>query len=177
MAALAERAEPPELDAREAAVVLPMPPPDVIHMSPRAGPAGGAAAARTPIPAPRVAPGSSVASVYKHRDAGAAGAVTATRVEELLHYQTDAPVVSPSTGLPMPKIPRGRSADDVYAPANAGGLDPTERLNQLSRPPSSNALEGLDEDAGQFVHTTVATPDKARPQVARTLAGVKQPLW
>ena len=50
MAALAERAEPPELDAREAAVVLPMPPPDVIHMSPRAGPAGGAAAARTPIP-------------------------------------------------------------------------------------------------------------------------------
>ena len=50
MAALAERAEPAELDAREAAVVLPMPPPDVIHMSPRAGPAGGAAAMRTPIP-------------------------------------------------------------------------------------------------------------------------------
>ena len=70
--------------------------------------------------APRVDEGASIASVYKHTDAGAAGSATATSVEEILHYQQAPATISQATGLPMPKV-AGGDVNGVYGPSATGG--------------------------------------------------------
>jgi hypothetical protein len=86
-----------------ASILIPMGPPNNIRPSPKE-------ATKHALPSPRIGDAQSIAGVYKHAEAGAAGADHVVSVEEILHYDQEPPTVSQRTGLPTPKVAAGREA-------------------------------------------------------------------